>query len=155
MREELITFILAMLPISELRGAIPWGVYNNIPFSRVLLLALAGNLLPVIPLYFFLGRILIFMDRFDFSRKFSAWVVARTKRKSVVIEAYKMLGLIVFVGIPLPVTGAWTGTLASVIFKLKFRYFITGIVCGVCLAAIIVSAVTLGFISGARFIKTF
>lgn len=138
---ELVTFILAMLPVSELRGAIPYGVHNNIPYARVLLLALAGNLLPVIPLYFLLNRIMAFLEKFRAGKKFSAWLVSHTLRKSRVIEVYEMVGLIIFVGIPLPITGAWTGTVASVLLKLRFKYYIIGVTGGVLLASVIVSLV--------------
>lgn len=139
MPKELVTLILAMLPVSELRGAIPFGVHNNIPFMRVLVISVIGNLIPVIPLYFLLNRILLLLNRFGTGRKFSDWLVAHTLRKSKVIQLYEMIGLIIFVGIPLPMTGAWTGTIASVLLKLKFRYYITGVFCGVLLAASLVS----------------
>jgi uncharacterized membrane protein len=76
-------------------------------------------------------------------RRFSDWLVAHTLKKSKVIQMYEMIGLIIFVGIPLPITGAWTGTIASVLLKLKFRYYIIGVACGVLLAAVIVTVLTL------------
>ncbi len=141
--KEWITLILAMLPVSELRGAIPYGVYSGMPFMKVLLISIIGNLIPVIPLYFLLNRILLFLRRFRMGRRFSDWLVAHTLKKSKVIQMYEMIGLIIFVGIPLPITGAWTGTIASVLLKLKFRYYIIGVVCGVLLAAVIVTVLTL------------
>lgn len=140
--KEFVTLILAMLPISELRGAIPFGVHSNIPFIKVLAISVIGNLIPVIPLYFLLNKILLFLSRSGPGKKFSGWLVAHTLKKSRVIQVYEMVGLIIFVGIPLPITGAWTGTIASVLLKLKFRYYIIGIVCGVLLAAAIVSLLT-------------
>jgi len=139
MPKEIVTLILAMLPISELRGAIPYGVHSGISYLKVLLISVIGNLIPVIPLYILLNRILLFLDRFRPGKRFSGWLVAHTLRKSRVIQMYEMLGLIIFVGIPLPMTGAWTGTIASVLLKLKFRYYLIGIICGVLLAAAIVS----------------
>ncbi|MDD3726168.1 MAG: small multi-drug export protein [Candidatus Ratteibacteria bacterium] len=143
--KELGTFILAMLPISELRGAIPYGVYNNLPFFKVLGISIVGNLVPVIPLYFILNRVLIFLGRFRYGKKFSDWLVRHTLKRSKVIELYEMLGLIIFIGIPLPITGAWTGTIASVLLKLRPRYYFVGLICGVLLAAFIVSLVVLFF----------
>ncbi len=137
--KEAVTLILAMLPISELRGAMPYGVHSGMPFLKVLLISVIGNLLPVIPLYFLLNKILVFLNRFRLGRKFSDWLVAHTLKKSKVIETYEMIGLIIFIGIPLPMTGAWTGTMASVLLKLKFRYYLIGVICGVLLAAAIVS----------------
>ncbi len=140
---ELVTFILAMLPISELRGAIPFGLHSNIPFVKVLAISTIGNLVPVIPLYFFLNKIILFLNRFRPGKNFSEWLVARTLKKSRLIQLYEMVGLIIFVGIPLPMTGAWTGTIASSLLKLKFRYYIIGVIGGVLLAALIVSLLTL------------
>lgn len=145
MREEIITFVLAILPVSELRGAIPYGLSNNIPLHRVLLLAIVGNLLPVVPLYFLLDKILSIMGRFKHGEKFSRWLIGHGKKRSKMIELYETIGLIIFVGIPLPVTGAWTGTLASVLLKLKFKNYLTGILCGVILAATIVTTLWLFF----------
>ncbi|MBN1445020.1 MAG: small multi-drug export protein [Candidatus Omnitrophica bacterium] len=139
MPKEAVTLILAMLPISELRGAMPYGVHSGIPFLKVLLISVIGNLIPVIPLYFLLNKILLFLSRFRTGKRFSDWLVAHTLKKSKVIQMYEMLGLIIFVGIPLPMTGAWTGTIASVLLKLKPRYYLTGVICGVLLAASIVS----------------
>jgi len=141
--KELITFILAMLPISELRGAIPYGVYNNLPFTKVLVISIVGNLIPVVPLYFLLGRILLFLNRFRYGKRFSGWLVSHTLKRSKVIELYEMLGLIIFIGIPLPMTGAWTGTIASVLLKLRLKYYLIGVVFGVLLAALIVSLVVI------------
>ncbi len=137
--KELVTLILAMLPISELRGAIPYGVCNKIPYLKVLLLSVVGNLLPVIPLYFLLDSIMDFFNRFKTGKRFSRWLITYTLQKSKLIEVYEMIGLIIFIGIPLPMTGAWTGTLASVLLKLRFRYYLIGVIGGVFLAAGIVS----------------
>ncbi|HOK55836.1 MAG TPA: small multi-drug export protein [bacterium] len=144
MKEIFITLGLAMLPISELRGAIPYGLSKSLPFFNVFLISILGNLLPVIPLYFFLERILKFLEKFNYGKKFNTWLINRTKSKSEIIEIYKTIGLLIFVGIPLPMTGAWTGTIASVIFQLKFKNFLIGIIGGVLMAGIIVSFVTLG-----------
>lgn len=137
--KELGVLILAMLPISELRGAMPFGVYSHIPFSRVLIISIIGNLLPVIPLYFLLNRILLLLSRFRLGKKFSDWLVAHTLKKSEVIQVYETLGLFIFIGIPLPITGAWTGTIAAVLLKLKFKYYLIGVIGGVLLASLIVS----------------
>lgn len=144
MKDILITLGLSMLPISELRGAIPYGLSKSIPFNTVFLISVLGNLLPVIPLYFFLENLLKFFEKFNWGVKFNNWLISRTKSKSQIIEIYKTIGLLIFVGIPLPMTGAWTGTIASIIFQLKFKNFLIGIIGGVLIAAIIVSSITLG-----------
>ena len=140
----LITFILAMSPISELRGAIPYGLKHSIPFNLVFFVSIIGNTLPIIPLYFFLEKILKFFDKYKYGKKFNNWLINRTKKKSKIIETYETIGLLIFVGIPLPMTGAWTGTIASVIFRLKFKNFIIGAIGGILIAGIIVSSITIG-----------
>jgi len=144
MKDIFITLGLAMLPVFELRGAIPYGLSKSIPFFNVFLISILGNLLPVIPLYFFLEKLLKFSEKFSFGKKFSTWLINRTKAKSKIIEIYETIGLLIFVGIPLPMTGAWTGTIASVIFGIKFKNFLLGITGGVLMAGIIVSLITLG-----------
>ncbi|MCM8772933.1 MAG: small multi-drug export protein [Candidatus Omnitrophica bacterium] len=146
MKEIFKILLISMLPISELRGAIPYGLKKMIPFWTVFFISIIGNLLPVIPLYFLLEKILKFLEKFKYGKKFSNYIILRTKKKSKIVEIYKTLGLLVFVGIPLPMTGAWTGTIASVIFKLSFKSYIIGIVGGVLLAGIIVSLITFGIL---------
>ena len=69
--KELITFIIAMLPIFELRGAIPFGIYNKVPFLNVLIISIIGNLLPVIPIYFLLNRVFAFLKKYKYGRMFA------------------------------------------------------------------------------------
>ncbi|MCM8786226.1 MAG: small multi-drug export protein [Candidatus Omnitrophica bacterium] len=144
MKDLLITLGLSMLPISELRGAIPYGLSKSIPLPTVFLISILGNLLPVIPLYFFLERLLKFFEKFKWGNIFNNWLINRTKSKSQIIEIYKTIGLLIFVGIPLPMTGAWTGTIASIIFQLKFKNFLIGIIGGILMAGIIVASISLG-----------
>ncbi|MCM8767712.1 MAG: small multi-drug export protein [Candidatus Omnitrophica bacterium] len=144
MKDIFITLGLSMLPISELRGAIPYGLSKSIPFITVFLISILGNLLPAIPLYFFLERLLKFLEKFRWGIRFNNWLISRTKSKSKIIDIYKTIGLLIFVGIPLPMTGAWTGTVASIIFQLKFKNFLIGIIGGILMAGIIVSLITLG-----------
>jgi len=143
-KKEIFVFLLAMAPVSELRGAIPYGISQGLPLSKTILLSIGGNLLPVIPVYFFIKKILAYLERFKYTRKFSLWIANSTKRRSRIIEIYETIGLVIFVGIPLPVTGAWTGTIAASLFGLKFKNFIIGVSGGILLACLIVSTLTLG-----------
>lgn len=144
MKAEIVTFVLAMLPISELRGAIPYGVLHGLAPHKVLILAVLGNAVPVIPLYFFLLRVLAFLSRFSLGRKFSDWLVNHARKKSRLVELYQTAGLLIFVGIPLPMTGAWTGTIVGLILGLKFRDCLIGVLAGILMAAAIVSTITFG-----------
>lgn len=140
----LIVFGLSMLPISEIRGAVIYGFSKSLPFRYVFLVSFIGNLMPVIPLYFLLEKIFKFTGKFKLGKVLNTWLINRTKSKSKIVEIYKTIGLLIFVGIPLPMTGAWTGVIASIIFQLKFKSFLSGIIGGILLAGLIVSSITYG-----------
>jgi len=141
--KELVTFLLAMMPVSELRGAIPVGLSMGLELKNVLMLAIIGNLVPVIPILFLLEPVSNYLRRFWIFKKFFDWLFERTRRKSDLIEKYEVLGLMLFVAIPLPVTGAWTGCVAASLFKIRLRYAFLAIALGVLIAASIVTSVCL------------
>ena len=140
--EALIT-IVASLPVSELRGAIPLGLYLKEPIIKVVLLSIIGNLLPVAPILLFLTPISEKLRHFKLWSRFFDWLFERTKIKAAVVEKYEALGLALFVAIPLPVTGAWTGCIAASLFKIRFRYAFLSILLGVIIASIIVTILSL------------
>jgi len=138
---ELITFCVSMMPIFELRGAIPLAVLHfKMPLPAAYFLAWAGNLVPVLPLIYFLEPIRKFLSRFYVFQKFFDWLYQRTYRKSQRLMKYGAIGLTLFVAIPLPVTGAWTGSVAAIIFDIKPRYAFPAIIGGVTIAGLIVSS---------------
>ncbi len=134
------TFLMAMLPIVELRGAIPFGVsVHGMSYGQAYLISVIGNLVPVIPLLLALGPVERWMGRWRPMRRFFDWVFARSRRRGKLIERFKFLGLLLFVGIPLPVTGAWTGAAAAYVFGLPLKRSFPAIVMGVMLAGVVVS----------------
>lgn len=138
-----------MIPIAELRGAIPWAlaappIGGGLSWPVAYALAVFGNYLPVIPLLLFFEKFYIMLDKFSPFHRFFEWLFARTQRRGKVVEKYKALGLIIFVGIPLPVTGAWTGTLAAFIFGIKNRVAFPAILAGILMAGAIVTLASLG-----------
>lgn len=139
---EAIVLIVAALPVSELRGAIPLALSFGFSLQKACLLSVLGNLLPIIPILFLLQPLSLRLRRLPVFARFFDWLFERTMKKSEQIQKYEMLGLIVFVGIPLPMTGAWTGAIAASLLKMKFRYAFTGCVLGVLLAAAIVAALS-------------
>jgi uncharacterized membrane protein len=155
--EELLIFILAALPISEVRGAIPAGLAMGMPLAKVLLISIIGNISFVIPMLFLFEPVSNRLRNLRFWRNFFNWFFERTKRKSDIIQKYEALGLAIFVGIPLPMTGAWTGCVAAGMFKIKFRYAFISIVAGVFMAAAIVTIACLlgkeAFVAGDRCIQ--
>lgn len=139
--KELTTLVLAMLPVSELRGAIPFGLSVGLGLKKVLAISIIGNLIPVIPILFLLEPVSGYLRRFSPFKRFFDWLFERTRKKADLVQRYEILGLILFVAIPLPVTGAWTGCVAATLFKLRLRYALLAITLGVCIAAAIVTAV--------------
>mgnify|MGYP000971031321 FL=1 len=142
----LVVLLAAALPISELRGAIPLaiGVYGYDPWQAYLL-AVLGNLLPVVPLLLFLGPVSDWLRRFTFWDKFFTWLFSRTRRKYIrEHESFSLTALALFVAVPLPVTGAWTG--CAIAFLVGFRFWpaFVAISAGVLLAGVIVTATVLG-----------
>lgn len=138
-------FGLAMVPVFELRGAIPVGVAAGLPFWTVFLTAFLGNLLPVPFLILFTRRV------FEWLRTKSALLerfVSRLERKAAakedLLKKYELLGLCILVAIPLPGTGAWTGSLVAAVFDIRLKHAFPVIALGVLIAGIIVSAVTYG-----------
>lgn len=143
MTEELITIAVAALPVSELRGAIPLALLTlKQPLLKTFLLSILGNLIPVVPLLLFLEPVSERLRRFKLWRGFFEYFFERARRKASIVEKYEALGLILFVAIPLPVTGAWTGCIAASLFKIRFRYAFSAISLGVFIAAIVVTAAT-------------
>ncbi len=142
----LTTLIVAALPISEVRGAIPLavGVYGFSPLDAYLISVL-GNLLPIAPLLLFLGPVSDFLRRFSLGDRFFTWLFARTRRKYIKDhEKFGLTALAIFVAIPLPMTGAWTG--CAIAFLLGFRFWpaLAAIAAGVLIAGVVVTAAVVG-----------
>ena len=142
--KELVVLIIAALPILELRGAIPVAInLFNFPWYYALLLAIVGNLLPVPFILLFLDTASRLLSKVAFFERILKWLFERTRRRGKVIERYERIGLMLFVAIPLPVTGAWTGSLAAVLFGLKFKHAFLSIFVGILIAGIIVTCLSL------------
>ena len=144
---EVAVIIVSMLPIFELRGGIPCGYLLHLVWWKTYLMAVLGNLIPVVPLLLFLDPVSNWLRRrAKFADRFFEWLFARTRRKTEEgIRKYGMfLGLMFFVAIPLPVTGAWTGCVAAFLFGIRFRYSFPAVFAGVLIASIIVSIATYG-----------
>ncbi|MCM8771322.1 MAG: small multi-drug export protein [Candidatus Omnitrophica bacterium] len=140
---NLAILLTACLPVFELRGAIPLGFYLKVPLGRVFILSVCGNMLPVVPLLLFLEPISAYLRRFYVFKIFFDWLFKRTKERADLIEKYEALGLALFVSIPLPMTGAWSGAVAASLFKIRFRYAFMAIFLGVIIAGIIVTMLCL------------
>lgn len=136
MTNYFLVFLTAMLPIAELRGAIPLGIAKNLSVYLVYLIAVIGNLIPVI--------FILLLAKF-FCPK---WLCARIEKKhNHKFIKWGDLALLSFVAVPLPFTGAWTGALAAVVFRVPFWRALSLISIGVIIAGIIVSLLSLGIIN--------
>lgn len=143
---EFLVFLLAVAPISELRGAIPTGfLVLKLPFWKVFLISLFGNLFSVFLVLLFLGPISKFLSKKSkFFKKLFNWIFHRTrKRVNSHILKYEEIGLLIFVAIPLPLTGGWTGAIAAFLLGLPFKLAFPLIAIGVLIAGGVVSALTL------------
>jgi uncharacterized membrane protein len=142
--KELVVLIISALPIFELRGAIPVAInLFHFPWYYALLLAIIGNMIPVPVILLFLHAIVRYLSRVSLFDRFFNWLFAHTRKRGTIIERYERIGLALFVAIPLPVTGAWTGSLAAVLFGLRFKHSILSIFIGVLIAGIIVTCLSL------------
>jgi len=140
----------AALPISELRGAIPLGLFVfKMGYWETIILSVIGNLLPILPLTYFLkyGQKWLSQHSILFQKFFNWWFKKTEKAFNGKYQSWGKLGLIIFVAIPLPMTGAWTGALASVLFNIKPKEAFSCITLGVLIAcAIVVSLCSLGYL---------
>lgn len=144
---ELATLIVSMLPISELRGAIPLAITGyKMNILTAFFWAVIGNAIPPIFFILFLEKISKFLSqRYIFWKKFFSWLFDRTRNKAKEkIEKYGVWGLFFLVAIPLPMTGGWTGALASFLFGIEKRKSIPIIILGIMTAGIVMVILTVG-----------
>lgn len=144
MASEIIVFIISGLPIAELRGALPVAInVFNMPWPQAVFIAIVGNMLPVPIILLFFEFVYRNLRRFSIMDRFFNWLFAYTRRKSRVIERYHAVGLLLFVAVPLPFTGAWTGCLAAFLLGMRFWTAFLAIFGGVLVAAAIVTTLSL------------
>jgi len=154
--KELIAAILAMLPIVEARYAILIAhAQMNIGLQKAFLICVLANMIPIIPILLFTEPLCEKLRHFRLWRTFFDRLFERTKRKAVLVERYESLGLILFVAVPLPITGAWTGALAAVLFKLKTKHALLSIFIGVIISSLITIAIYLISTEGFSWLKQF
>ena len=144
---ELCVFFCAMLPIIELRGAIPLGAGLGLPWWQSFGLSMAGNLLPVPFLLLLWQFALRLLRRFRMTRRVADWLEARALRSRERVENRAFWGLLLFVAIPIPGTGAWTGSLLSSVTGIRFWKALVAIVLGVLGAAVIMTLISYGTVA--------
>ncbi len=138
--KELIVVIISALPIIELRGSIPVGMgLFQLPWYQALYLAIIGNLLPVPFLLLFFQALVKYIRRVRVGEKLLNPLIRHTERHTAAIEKYERIGLMAFVAIPLPWTGAWTGAMAASLLGIKFKSAFFSIMAGVIISGAIVT----------------
>jgi len=144
----IITLLWAMVPVVELRGAIPIGTGMGLPFEVAIIASVIGNLIPVPFIMLFIRQIFKWMRKVNktFERVVNKMEEKANKHRDKVTK-YGFWGLFILVAIPLPGTGAWTGALVAAVMELRFKTALPAIILGVLAAAVIVSFVTYGAFS--------
>lgn len=155
-RKYLWVFMISMVPIVELRGAIPIGLGMGLPLVPTYVICIIGNMLPVPVIFFFARKVLIWGAGKPVIGGFFNFCLEKGERGGRKLQAKAGRGLFIalflFVGIPLPGTGAWTGTLAASFLDMDFKSSVIAVICGVLLAGFIMAGVSTGVLSALSFI---
>ncbi len=152
----LIVFLISMVPIIELRGAIPVAVANGLNMYWAYVICIIGNMLPVPFIYFFARKVLIWGKDKKYIGKFFTFCIEKGEKGGKKLQAKAGRGLFIalmlFVGIPLPGTGAWTGTLAASFLDMGFKKSVIAVMCGVLIAGVIMGLASMGVFGGISFL---
>ena len=149
--KDILVFIISMMPILELRGGLIAASILKIPFVKALIICLIGNILPIPFILFFLNYVFDLLSKWKVTKKLVDWIKKRTLSKKDTLEKYGYLGILLFVGIPLPGTGMWTGSMLVVLLGMNRKKAIPYIILGILLASVIMSIVSYGVLG--NFIK--
>lgn len=139
---EWIVLLIAAIPLVELRGAIPVGILLGLPLPTTFLLAMLGNVLPLPFLLLLLGPVRRMANRWPLVGPVLRWAEERAMRRKAAVERKGFWGLLLFVGVPLPGTGAWTGALIAVLLEMPFWRSFVAITLGVVTAGILIAALS-------------
>ena len=137
----LITFLISMVPVIELRGAIPFAIAKDIEPWVAFILSVAGNMVPVPFILLFIRGIFKWMKKYERLGKIVAKLEARAEAKSEKVRKYELVGLCILVAVPFPGTGAWTGALVAALTKMRIRRALPTIFVGVVIAGVAVTLI--------------
>ncbi len=144
---ELIVLIVAAMPLSELRGAIPLGIALGLSPIHSTIISILGNMMIVPILLKILNPVMNYLEKTVLFSRIVAWIKRRSlKRSRDTIKKYSLLGLFILVAVPLPTTGAWTGCIAASLLRLDFKRALISIMFGIFTAGIIVSTISYGIL---------
>lgn len=143
---EMIAFIVSMLPILELRGGLIAAKLMGIEFFKAFTICYIGNLLPIPFILLFIRKIFNLLKKIPAIEKIINKLEARSLRKADNVRKYRLIGLLIFVGIPLPGTGAWTGALIADLLDIRIKHSFPVIAAGVFIAGVIISILSYGLL---------
>ena len=150
LKPAIITFLMAMVPVIELRGAIPYGVIAGLSVHEAFVLAVIGNLLPIPVLVVFTRKVFEWLrTKSDGLDRLVRRLEAKADKNKELVEKSEFFGLMLLVAIPLPGTGAWTGALVAAMLDMRLKRAMPAIILGVLVAGVIVTTLTYG--AGALF----
>ena len=141
---EVIAFIVSMMPVLELRGGLIAAKIMEIDFLKAFIICYIGNMLPIPFILLFIRKIFNWLKKMPAVEKTIVKLEARSIRKADKIQKYRLWGLLLFVGIPLPGTGAWTGALIADLFDIRIKHSLPVIAAGVLIAGVVISALSYG-----------
>ena len=146
-KKYLTVFLISMVPLIELRLGVPFGTGLGLPWHTTLIVCMVGNMLPVPVIFFFARKVLEWGADKKYIGRFFSWCLEKGRKGGEKLQAKAGRGiyvaLLLFVGIPLPGTGAWTGTLAASMLDLDFKKSVISVMSGVLLAGVIMTVISL------------
>jgi len=147
--EELCVLFCSMIPIIELRGAIPMGAIFGLPWWQSYILAVIGNMLPIPFILLLIRAVINWMakSKVKFFNKIADFLLKRVEKRRDQIEKYSFWGVCLFVAVPLPVTGAWTGSLVAAMIDMKFWKALLSCLLGVMIAGVIMTLISYGAVA--------
>ena len=143
---EWVVFIISMIPILELRGGLIASSILNIPIVKAIPFCIAGNIIPIPFILLFIKKILKWMQNIKGFRVIAKWLEKKAMKKSEALKKGEFWGLALFVGIPLPGTGAWTGSLIAALFDVDIKKAVLAELLGIIIATIIMSILSYGLL---------
>lgn len=139
---EIVIFIISLLPILELRGGMIAAALLHVPYWKALIICMIGNIIPIPFILLLIDKIFRWLKRFKTAGRFVNWCETRTLKRRAQIDKWGFWGLVLFVGIPIPGTGGWTGALLATLLRMPLKKSAPAIGIGICLAAAIMSFIT-------------
>lgn len=144
--EEVVVFIISMCPFLELRGGLLAASLLKVPILKAIPISIIGNIIPIPFILFFIRAIFAWMKKFKIFRGLIERLENRAMSKSGKVTQYEFMGLVLFVGIPLPGTGAWMGSLIAALLEMDIKKAVVAELIGIAIATVIMSFVSYGLL---------